>query len=314
VSRSPGPSEIDEARDAFLRHASLERGLSPRTIEAYASDLARFTEQLADAGISRLADVDRAAVTRFIEMLEAADLSARSRARALSALRRFFAYGIQQKTLDHDPLEGIASPRLPQNLPRILRPDETRQLLAAIDVANPLGLRDHAMLELLYGAGLRVSELVGLPLSGLDLREGLVRVLGKGQRERLVPVGDAAIASLERYLREGRAVLLGSRPDKSRAVFLSRRGSAMTRQNFFALLRKLALKAGIPIDRVSPHVLRHAFATDLLSGGADLRSIQAMLGHADLSTTQIYTHVSRAQLRETVEARHPRGSGSRGRS
>jgi integrase/recombinase XerD len=314
VTRPLGPSELDEARDAFLRHASLERGLSPRTIEAYAKDLGRFTEHLADEGIGKLADVDRRAVTRFIEALESADLSARSRARALSALRRFFAYGIQQKTLDHDPLDGVASPRLPQLLPRILRPDETRQLLAAIDIGTPLGLRDHAMLEVLYGAGLRVSELVGLPLSGLDLRGGLVRVLGKGQRERLVPVGDAAITSLERYLREARAVLLGGRPDKSRSVFLNRRGSTMTRQNFFALLRKLALKAGIPVERVSPHVLRHAFATDLLSGGADLRSIQAMLGHADLSTTQIYTHVSRAQLRETVETRHPRGREPRRRS
>jgi integrase/recombinase XerD len=200
---------------------------------------------------------------------------------------------------------------LPVPLPKILRPDETEALLAAVDTSTPLGLRDRAMLEVLYGAGLRVSELVGLTLSAIDRPGGLLRVTGKGGRERVVPLGGAALAALDRYLDQARERLLGSDPNETHALFLTRRGRGMTRQNFFALLRKLARRADIPSDRVSPHVLRHAFATDLLNGGADLRSIQAMLGHADLSTTQIYTHVSRARLRETVETHHPRGAGSR---
>jgi integrase/recombinase XerD len=223
------------------------------------------------------------------------------------------AYGASEGLLRADPLEGIRNPRLPQQLPRILRPDETLALLDAIDVGTPMGLRDRAMLEVLYGAGLRVSELVGLPLSAIDRRGGLLRVVGKGNRERVVPVGEAALRALDRYLEGGRAALLGGKPDRTHATFLTRRGGPMTRQNFFTLLRKLAGKAGIAADRVSPHVLRHAFATDLLEGGADLRAIQSMLGHADLSTTQIYTHVSRGRLRETVEKRHPRGAGEPGR-
>jgi integrase/recombinase XerD len=207
-------------------------------------------------------------------------------------------------------MDGVGSPALPAQLPKVLRPDETEALLAAIDTSTAIGLRDRAMLEVLYGAGLRVSELVGLPLSGLDRRGGLLRVEGKGGRERIVPLGAAALSALDRYLAEARGRLLGNAADETHALFLSRRGRGMTRQNFFAMLRKLARRAGVPSDRVSPHVLRHAFATDLLDGGADLRSIQAMLGHADLSTTQIYTHVSRARLRRTVEERHPRGAGS----
>jgi integrase/recombinase XerD len=222
-------------------------------------------------------------------------------------------YATTEKLLHHDPLDGIESPTVRVPLPRTLRPDETEALLDATDTATdtPLGLRDRAMLEVLYGAGLRVSELVGLPLSGLDSRSGLLRVTGKGEKERVVPLGETALSAVARYLEQSRDLLLGSRTDDTHALFLTRRGGPMTRQNFFALLRKLAVRAGIPSDRVSPHVLRHAFATDLLDGGADLRSIQAMLGHADLSTTQIYTHVSRKRLRETVDERHPRGRGRR---
>ncbi len=167
------------------------------------------------------------------------------------------------------------------------------------------------MLEVLYGAGLRVSELVSLPLSAIDRRGQLLRVVGKGRKERVVPMGDLASGAIEVYLAEARPVLLGDHPDRDHATFLTRRGRPMTRQNFFARLRRHARAAGLPVDRVSPHVLRHGFATDLLEGGADLRAIQSMLGHADLSTTEIYTHVSRARLRETVETRHPRGAGRR---
>jgi integrase/recombinase XerD len=296
-----------------LNHAGLERGLSPRTVEAYAGDLSRFLEYAEKVGAVALADLTRDVVVGFLLALEEEGLGARSRARALSALRRMFAFAADRGLLAVDPLVGVEGPRLPQLLPRVLRPDQTAALLSAIDTDTPIGLRNFAMLELLYGAGLRVSELVGLPLSGLDRRAGLVRVVGKGQRERVVPVGEAALVALDDYLAEARGQLLGDRSEPTGAVFLSRRGTAMTRQNFFAFLRSLARKAGIPSEQVSPHVLRHAFATDLLEGGADLRSIQAMLGHADLATTQIYTHVSRGRLRETVEQRHPRGSGGRDR-
>ena len=181
-----------------------------------------------------------------------------------------------------------------------------------IDAARgeePTAWRDVAMIELLYGAGLRVSELVGLPLSGIDRQAGLLRVIGKGRKERIVPLGELAGRALDDYLERGRPLLAGERTGHEHAVFLTARGRPMTRQNFWKRLREHAIRAGLSADRVSPHVLRHAFATDLLEGGADLRAIQAMLGHADLSTTEVYTHVSRARLRETVEALHPRGSG-----
>jgi len=190
----------------------------------------------------------------------------------------------------------------------VLRPDETEALLAACGEDGPLALRDRAMLEVLYGGGLRVSELVGLTFSALDARAGLLRIWGKGRRERIVPVGEPALAALERYVAEGRPAFLG-KGRRSDAIFLTRRGGPMTRQNFFTRLRGLARRAGVPAERVSPHVLRHAFATDLLEGGADLRAVQAMLGHADLATTQIYTHVSRGRLRDLVDEHHPRGRG-----
>jgi integrase/recombinase XerD len=205
----------------------------------------------------------------------------------------------------------VLSPRLPRALPKGLRPDESAALLAAANGEDPLARRDRAMLEVLYGAGLRVSELVGLPRSALDARAGLLRVLGKGRRERIVPLGEPALEALARYLADARPALAARGRRPSEALFLSRRGAAMSRQNFFERLRGHAVRAGIPRERVSPHVLRHAFATDLLEGGADLRAVQAMLGHADLATTQIYTHVSRKRLRELVDAHHPRGARQR---
>jgi integrase/recombinase XerD len=308
----PDPeAEIGSAIDAFLGHASVERGLARNTVEAYARDLAVFAAFLAGEGVEHLDRLSREHVSAFVRHLEARGQGARSRTRSLVAVRRLLLFAAQEKRIHHDPMDGIESPRSRVPLPRTLRPDETESLLAAIDESTPLGLRDRAMVEVLYGAGLRVSELVGLPLSALDARAGLLRVTGKGDKERVVPLGEEALAAVDRYLAEARDRLLGSRPDESHALFLTRRGAPMTRQNFFALLRKLARKAGVPAERVSPHVLRHAFATDLLDGGADLRSIQAMLGHADLSTTQIYTHVSRGRLRDTVEERHPRGRGRR---
>jgi integrase/recombinase XerD len=227
------------------------------------------------------------------------------------AARRLLRHAGATAVLDGEGGLGVRSPRVDQTLPRTLRPDESAALIAAADPGEPLGLRDRAMLEVLYGAGLRVSELVSLPLGAVDRRAGLLRVIGKGRKERLVPLGTPALEALDTYLDEERPVLARAGARRSDAVFLTRRGRVMTRQNFFVRIRRLALQAGMPAARVSPHVLRHAFATDLLDGGADLRAVQSMLGHADLSTTQIYTHVSQSRLRETVERRHPRGRAGR---
>jgi integrase/recombinase XerD len=305
--------ELSGAVDGFLAHASVERGLSAKTVEAYARDLARFVSFLERQGVRRLGELRREHLTRFLAWLERSGLGARSRTRALVSVRRWLRYLGAAGALREDPVEGVAVPRFERPLPRVLRTDEAVALIEAVDPSAPLGLRDRAMLEVLYGGGLRVSELVALPLGALELRAGLARVVGKGDRERVVPLGAPALEALGAYLREERPLLARASRSSSDAVFLSRRGRPMTRQNFFTRLRGVARRAGIPADRVSPHVLRHAFATDLLEGGADLRAVQSMLGHADLSTTQIYTHVSRSRLRETVEARHPRGRGGRTR-
>lgn len=293
--------------DAFLNHAKLEQGLARNTIAAYARDLARFAAPLERVDARKLT---REHVRAFINTLEREGLGPASRARALVAVRRLLKFMCAEGILDDDPSRGVSSPRVGRALPRVLAADETQALIRACGDKGPLALRDRAMLEVLYGAGLRVSELVGLPLDGLDRRGGILRVVGKGGHERVVPLGELALSAVADYLDHARDALLGKQAHRSNALFVTRRGGAMTRQNFFALLRKLAIAAGIDRDRVSPHVLRHAFATDLLEGGADLRSIQMMLGHADLSTTEIYTHVGRGRLKDTVDRHHPRGAGA----
>lgn len=302
------------AADRFLTAARVERGLAPKTVEAYGRDVGRLVEHLEGRGVDQLASLERRHLSDFLASLERQGLGARSRARALVAVRRFLRHLGAAGALGFDPTEGLESPRFRASLPRLLRSDEAVALIEAVEPEGPLGLRDRAMLEVLYGGGLRVTELVGLPLSGLDLRAGMLRVMGKGSRERIVPLGEPAAQAIAQWLDLGRPQLARASGPSCDAVFLSRRGSAMTRQNFFTRLRGIARRAGIDEARVSPHVLRHAFATDLLEGGADLRAVQTMLGHADLSTTQIYTHVSKKKLRDTVEARHPRGRGGRRRS
>jgi integrase/recombinase XerD len=308
-SAATGATSIEASCDAFLTRLAVEEGLSPRTVEAYAGDLRHFRTFLAERGIDRIERITRPDLSFFAGYLDDRAMAASTRARVFVAVRRLLRRAQEEGRLDADPIEGLHSPRRSRSLPRILRTEETASLIeAARAEAPPLGLRDVTMLEVLYGAGLRVTELVELPLAAVDLRGLLLRVVGKGRKERIVPMGEVAAEAVVEYLEKARPVLLGERPDHEHAVFLTRRGHTMTRQNFFARLRRHARAAGLATDRVSPHVLRHAFATDLLEGGADLRAIQSMLGHADLSTTEIYTHVSRSKLRETVEARHPRGS------
>ena len=292
----------DEATiESFLDALWMERGLSENTLEAYRADLTHFARFATDRRLGLL-DVERGHVLDYLVSM--IDASPRTTARRLSALRRFFSHQARTGMIERDPMDRIDAPRLGRPLPDTLTEREVESLLAAPDVATALGFRDRTMLEVLYATGLRVSELVALGTSSLSMRQGLVRVTGKGGRERLVPLGEEALDWLDRFVRGPRAELLGGRP--AEAVFPSRRGTAMTRQAFWFLVKRHAAKAGI-VRPVTPHTLRHAFATHLLNHGADLRVIQLLLGHRDISTTQIYTHVARERLRSLHAEHHPRG-------
>lgn len=296
----------DAAIEGFLRHLQVEEHLAPRTVEAYGADLATFAQWISSRGCGTPSEVDKEHVLAYLAAAHAEGHAPRTRARRRVSLRRFFGHLCSSAVIPSDPTRDLAAPILGQSLPKVLRPEESAALLDAARGEGVLGLRDRAMLEVLYGGGLRVSELVLLPVSALDSAAGLLRVRGKGGHERVVPLGEIALVWVSRYCSEARP-LLSRRAPGADAMFLTRRGKPMTRQNFFSRLRALATRAGLDRSRVSPHALRHSFATDLLDGGADLRAVQSMLGHADLATTQIYTHVSRSRLRETVERRHPRG-------
>jgi integrase/recombinase XerD len=294
---------VDQQVDAYLLHLTAERGLSRATVEAYARDLAAFRQHLEKRGVADGAAVSSTDIRAFLQALERRHLSARSRARMLAAVRGFFKYLVRERIVAVSPAADVGSPRLGQRLPRSLGKKETTELLAA-PVEGPLAQRDLAMLELVYAAGLRVSEVVGLRTEQVNLEAGFLRVTGKGSKERVVPVGAKARDALLAYLGDGRLALLGRRT--SPHLFLTRRGKPMTRVNFWKIVRKYAVQAGVP-GKVSPHTLRHAFATHLVEGGADLRAVQMMLGHSDISTTQVYTHVARERLREVHRKFHPRG-------
>ncbi len=290
--------------DAFCDALWLEDGLSPRTLESYRRDLAQFFAWLAGQGLEPLAagkgEVERFLAHRTLD----GGVSARSLARQLSALKRFYRHCLREGRCGVDPTLTIEPPRLPRSLPRSLTEADVEALLDAPDVADALGLRDRAMLEMLYAAGFRVSELVALPVAAVSLDMGVVRIFGKGAKERLVPVGEVALDWLGRYLAQARPALLAGRV--SDALFVTRRGEPMTRQAFWYLIKRYARGAGIGAAP-SPHTLRHAFATHLLNHGADLRVVQMLLGHADISTTQIYTHVARERLKRLHAQHHPRG-------
>jgi integrase/recombinase XerD len=290
--------------EAFLDALWVERGLSDNTLAAYRADLQGLARWLSLRGGDLLA-ARREDLLAYLGYRIERGASHRSTARLLSSLRRFYRYQLREGRLGADPSAEIDSPKLGRPLPESLSEHDVEALLDSPDTDSDRGLRDRAMLELLYATGLRVSELVGLRLEQLNLRLGVVRVLGKGGKERLVPLGDEAGHWLDRYLSGARLALLKGRGD-SPAVFVTQRGGAMTRHAFWHLIRRHARAAGIH-KHVSPHTLRHAFATHLLNHGADLRAVQMLLGHSDLSTTQIYTHVARARLRDLHAAHHPRG-------
>lgn len=290
--------------DAYLDRVWLEKGLSENTLASYRRDLQGFARYLARLNSALSAPVTEQQVLNYLAWRHANRYSSRSTARLLSCLRGFYRDQVREQLQDSDPLVGIESPKLPQSLPKLLTERDVEALLEAPDVSQPLGLRDRAMLEVLYACGLRVSELTGLTLPLLNLRQGVVKVMGKGRKERLVPLGEEASYWLTRYMREARPLLLGDKPID--VLFPSTRMQMMSRQTFWHRIKHWAQVAGIE-KPLSPHTLRHAFATHLLNHGADLRVVQLLLGHSDLSTTQIYTHVAQARMQGLHQKHHPRG-------
>ncbi len=299
---STGPLTPDV--ESFLGFCRVEKGLAGNTIYSYRSDLERFIESIhVLAGAKSTGDLGQEDLSRHVESLYKAGLSPRSIARHITTLRNFFKFVMREGTVQTDPTEFLASPKQWSTLPKYLNREELERLLAAPPLASASGIRDRSMLELLYATGLRVSELCGLPLAAVEREMGVLKVTGKGNKQRLVPFGETAGQALDEYLRAGRPQFLKGRA--SRYLFVTARGGPMARQSFWRLLRGYGLKAGIR-RRLTPHVVRHSFATHLVEGGADLRSVQIMLGHADISTTQVYTHVAQRRLRETIEQHHPR--------
>ncbi len=296
------PELLDtELIEGFLDNLLTESGLGVNTLDAYRRDIEAFAGHIRG---QRLDAVSRRDVTEYLASEVIAGRRPRTAARRLSSLRRFYRYLVSHQGLGKDPTEGIDGPHIGLNLPKTLSEQEVEDLLQAPDPQREEGLRDRAMLEVLYATGLRVSELVGLRIAQIDQQSGVVRVVGKGGRERLVPLGEEALFWLKRYVTEARHTLLGE--GSSFIVFVTRRGGAMTRQAFWYNIKRYALKAGVRTP-LSPHTLRHAFATHLINHGADLRVVQLLLGHADLSTTQIYTHVARERLKSLHAQHHPRG-------
>ncbi len=302
-------SETDKAVEEshylqpFLDSLWMESGLSDNTVEAYRRDLVAFAAWLREFDTD-LAAASRNDILRYQSQRMREGRKVRSEARLLSSLRRFYRYLCREDVRDSDPTAQIESPRLGRPLPSSLTETDVEDLLAQPDESDALGLRDRTMLELLYATGLRVSELVSLQVEQVNLRQGVIRCIGKGNKERLVPVGEVALDWLQKYMWESRPALLNGRSTDD--MFPTRRGKAMTRQAFWYLIKRYASQAGIDKE-LSPHTLRHAFATHLLNHGADLRVVQLLLGHSDLSTTQIYTHVAKERLKSLHSEHHPRG-------
>lgn len=287
----------------YLDAIWMEKGLSKNSLDSYRTDLTLFAEWLGPAGVPLLA-VDSALIMKYLAVRHERQLSSRSSARFLSCVRGFYRHQLREGVIQENPLAIIKSPKLPRSLPKLLTEKDVDDLLCAPDLSDPIGLRDRTMLEVLYACGLRVTELVTLTMSQINLRQNVIRVMGKGSKERLVPMGQEAAVWLERYFREARGQLLNDRPHE--IVFPSIRAQEMTRQTFWHRIKYWATVAGID-KPLSPHTLRHAFATHLLNHGADLRVVQLLLGHSDLSTTQIYTHIARTRMKELHATHHPRG-------
>jgi integrase/recombinase XerD len=299
--RTLSPQDAAEL-DTFIDHLWLEDGLSKNTLESYRLDLTSFALWLTPQS-KQLLTVDQADIQQYLAV-KFPQSKPRSISRLIASMRRFYRYLMRDNKISLDPTIQIQSPKLPRSLPKSLNEDEVIALLNAPNISEPAGLRDRAMLELLYACGLRVSELVGVKVTEVSLSDGVVRITGKGSKTRLVPMGEEAVDWISRYLNEARPDILQKR--LCDALFVTNRGDEMTRQAFWYLIKRYALLAGIN-KHMSPHVLRHAFATHLLNHGADLRVVQMLLGHSDISTTQIYTHVARERLKQLHSMHHPRG-------
>lgn len=302
MSEAATPEPNSAQLDTFIDHLWLEDGLSKNTLESYRADLSQFAAWLAKRNTQIMranqADIQQYLAVKFPQS------KPRSIGRLIASMRRFYRYALRENLIEKDPTLQIESPKLPRSLPKSLNEQEVEDLLNAPDIGSAIGLRDRAMLELLYASGLRVSELVTVKVNEVSTQDGVVRVTGKGSKTRLVPMGEEAADWIDKYLKQARPEILQKR--LCDGLFVTARASEMTRQAFWYLIKRYALQAGIA-KHMSPHVLRHAFATHLLNHGADLRVVQMLLGHADISTTQIYTHVARERLKQLHSVHHPRG-------
>lgn len=287
----------------FIDYLSVERGLSANTLESYQRDLQAFSIYIQHVQPAQLAELRHSHISLYLAQLHRAGRANSTISRNLASLRSFFHFLVKEGVLDQDPTSHVETPKIEKRLPRVLTMEEIERLLSVPEPHSPIGLRDQAMLELLYATGIRVSELVSIRLSDLNLAAGFLRCMGKGSKERIIPVGEIAQRALNAYLKYGRNAFVRETTDD--ALFLNHHGGQMSRQGFWKILKKHALEAGIKKD-ITPHTLRHSFATHLLERGADLRAVQEMLGHADISTTQIYTHVTRGRLKEVYATAHPR--------
>ena len=301
---TPSAINIDRAVDIFMEYMRVERGASVNTLQAYSNDLRSYVDFLTEQGINRPDDVGQLEVSLFMEGLAKAGFKHTTRSRRLSAVRRLHKYLLADGLCQHDPTKFVESPRGWRNLPVYLTVEEVDKLFAAPDISKPEGLRDRTMLETLYATGIRVSELVGLKVSSIESKLGYIRVVGKGNKERVVPIGTTALQWIQRYLDESRSVMLKD-PRITEALFVSRRNKGMTRQAIWENVKRYTRACGID-KALSPHKLRHSFATHMLSGGADLRTVQILLGHEDITTTEIYTHVDRGHLQNAISQFHPR--------
>ncbi|HAG50930.1 MAG TPA: site-specific tyrosine recombinase XerD [Deltaproteobacteria bacterium] len=296
--------ESDILLDEFLNHLTVEKGLSKNTIEAYSRDIIKYLSYLEDKGVTLL-HATPSHIVSFLSKLKENGISTRSYTRNLIAVRMFYKFLMKNGHISNAPTANIDMPKLAARLPEVLSIDEVDRLIEAPKAENNIGLRDKTMLETLYATGMRVSELVSIKLNDLNLQTGYIVAYGKGSKERIVPLGETAISYIRKYIDSSRPMLLKHR--KSEYLFVTNRSKKLTRQAFWALIKRYALLAGISKNKVKPHALRHSFATHLLERGADLRAIQTMLGHADISTTQIYTHVKTEQLKSIHKKSHPRG-------
>jgi integrase/recombinase XerD len=297
-------NESDELLDRYYNYLSVERRLSANTLESYGRDIRKYLLFLESRNNRTAATSNRLDLLSFINQEKKDGLSARSCARALSCIKTFYKFLVQDGVLKKSPILDVETPRLEKQLPGVLSIDEVALLIAAPDTDTALGMRDRALFELLYATGLRVSELISLTMNSVNIEAGFVLVMGKGSKERVIPVGEEALKWIRQYLLEARQRILRNRTSKH--LFTNRSGVRLTRQGFWKIIKKYCLKAGI-VKKISPHTLRHSFASHLLAGGADLRSVQTMLGHEDISTTQIYTHVEKERLKTIHGKYHPRG-------